>query len=90
MLLKIHNEAFTGISFLNIPFTFLRMALVVFLFSCNQGKKAKDGYAYYCPPCNAGHCDTTAFQFSGECPVCKMPLIEKQLISKNTVNKASQ
>ena len=41
-------------------------------------KKARPGFAYYCPPCNNA-CDTIAHQYSGICPVCKMPLVERAI-----------
>ncbi len=39
-------------------------------------KKARPGYAFYCPPCNNA-CDSIAHQYSGICPVCKMQLEER-------------
>jgi uncharacterized protein len=50
--------------------------------SCGQDKKSKDGYAYYCPPCRDGSCDTTAYDQPGACPVCQMPLIAKLIPQK--------
>jgi serine-type D-Ala-D-Ala carboxypeptidase/endopeptidase len=45
-------------------------------------KKAKPGYAFYCPPCN-NYCDTIAHAYSGICPVCRMELVEKPVQSKH-------
>ena len=55
------------------------------LIGCNQKQEAKKGYAYYCPQCRDGKCDTTAYGYSGICPVCKMQLVETKIKFKNTV-----
>jgi D-alanyl-D-alanine-carboxypeptidase/D-alanyl-D-alanine-endopeptidase len=45
-------------------------------------QKAKPGYAFYCVPCH-NDCDTIAHEYSGICPVCKMPLVEKPIQSRH-------
>jgi CubicO group peptidase (beta-lactamase class C family) len=42
------------------------------------GRKAKDGYAFYCPPCGSA-CDNIAHEYGGVCPVCKMTYEEKKI-----------
>jgi serine-type D-Ala-D-Ala carboxypeptidase/endopeptidase len=42
------------------------------------GNKAKDGYAYYCPPCGRS-CDNIAHEYGGVCPVCKMAYVERKI-----------
>ena len=41
-------------------------------------QRAKAGYAFYCTPCG-GACDMIPHEYSGICPICKMPLIEKKI-----------
>ena len=45
-------------------------------------KKARPGYAFYCPPCG-NSCDTIAHEYSGLCPFCKMPLLEQKFLVKH-------
>jgi hypothetical protein len=73
---------FRNVSIVNRTFWLL---LFTSLIACNQKQGAKKGYAYYCSPCRDGSCDTTAYNYSGICPVCKMPLIERKINLRNSL-----
>jgi len=45
-------------------------------------QKAKPGFAFYCTPCN-NDCDTIPHAYSGLCPVCRMPLVERLIQSRH-------
>lgn len=81
---SISKKIFKTFSLLNSTLCLL-LFLSTCLIGCNEKQDAKKGYAYYCPQCRDGSCDTTAYAYSGVCPVCKMQLVETKIKFKNII-----
>ena len=86
MLFKksISRKIFKTFSLLNSTL-FLPLFLSTCLIGCNQKQDAKKGYAYFCPQCRDGSCDTTAYAYSGVCPVCKLHFVKTKIKFKTAV-----
>ncbi len=55
------------------------------LLSCQNSKKG----VYVCPPCDMD-CDTLAFSTSGNCPHCKIALVQKETLAVQTDLKVNE